>query len=152
MLKYYLLLIISLVLPVPIYAADSSRCQRNDAYQAETTIDNLKSWEDLYRHFKRYDACDDGAIWEGYSDKIGRFLAKDWTDVAKLKRLCDSDRTFANFIFKHLDMTIPADMWNLMMINATKRCPAEANEICIMIKKANDTLERQIKQDRQNNN
>lgn len=141
MVKYFLLLIISLLLPLPIYAADNAPCTSADALRAETTMDNIKSWDALYRHFKRYGACDDGAIWEGYSDTIGRFLADDWKDVAKLKKLCDSDKTFESFIFRHLDETIPADMWDSMMINATKRCPAEAKEICIMIKKANDALE-----------
>jgi hypothetical protein len=146
MCKYLLIAITFLVLALPVYAADNTPCPRDDAYQAETTIGNLKSWDDVYRHYKRYGACDDGAISEGYSDTVGRLLSKDWDDVAKLENLCEADMAFERFTFKHLDMTIPADLWDSMMINATKRCPAEAKRVCVMIRNANDNIEKEIRQ------
>lgn len=99
------------------------------------------------RHFKRYASCDDGAIWEGYSDAIGRLLATEWKNVAKLETLCDSDKTFESFIAKHLDMTIPADTWEIMIGNASKKCPSTANRICKLILKANDDIEKEIQQE-----
>ncbi len=138
-----------LALALSVYGVENVTCTREDAYQAETEIDNLKSWDALYRHFKRYAACDDGALSEGYSDVVGRLLAEDWQNVLKLKILCDSDKEFEGFVSKHLDITIPADTWDLILINATTRCPAEAKKICAMIKKADDAIKQQIKQDRQ---
>jgi hypothetical protein len=151
MFRYILLIVVCLASISPTYASGKVQCTLEDAYKAETTIDNLKTWDDLYRHFKRYAAChfDDAAIAEGYSDMVGRLLSKDWKDVIKLKKLCISDKAFEKFISKHLDETIPADTWNTMMVNATKKCPSEAKGICTVIKKANDAIEQQINQDRQ---
>ncbi len=148
MLRYILIVAICFELTLPAYASDKMLCTREDAYKAESEIDNLKTWDDLYRMFKRYAVCsfDDGAIGEGYSDTVGRLLANDWKHLDKLIKICNSDKAFERFVYKHLDMTISADTWEIIINNATKKCPAEARGICKLILKANDDLEQEIKQ------
>jgi hypothetical protein len=131
-------------------ASSEKLCTKEDAYQAESDTDHLKSWGDVYSSFKRYSHCnlDDGGVAEGYSDKISLLLANDWGNIAKLNKLCESDKKFEQFIYRHLDMTIPADTWEIMVNNATKKCPSGAKRICNMILKANDDIEQEIKQER----
>jgi len=136
------------------YASNEKQCTKEDAFQAESDTGNLKSWDDVYRSFKHYSHCnlDDGGISEGYSDKIGLMLANDWDNIAKLNKLCETDKKFKHFMYKHLDMTISADTWALMVNNAVNKCPSYAKSICKMILQANDAIGLEIKQERQGNN
>jgi hypothetical protein len=52
-------------------------CSQEEAIQAETEASTLKDWTAVYISFKRFSHCDDAAISEGYSDAVGRLLAKD---------------------------------------------------------------------------
>ncbi len=111
--------------------------------------DHLKSWQDVYLSFKRYSHCnlDNGGVSEGYSDKISLLLAEKWDTVTDLNKLCESDKSFESFIYRHLDMTIPAKTWETMANNAGKKCPPGAKAICKLILKANENTELEIKQD-----
>ena len=134
-----------------VYASDKIECTHEEAFNAESDIDTLKTWDDLYQMYKRYASCnqfDDGGIAEGYSDIVGLFLANDWKSLNKLKKLCDFDKAFERFVYKHLDMTIPAETWEVMVNNATKKCPSGAKRICKMILKANNDIEQEIKENR----
>lgn len=144
---YFFGLVASLFLVSPGYATDISGCAQKDADQAMNEIMQLKTWDDLNGMFKKYAACfsDDGAIADGYSDLVGRLLSEDWESLPKLKMLCDSDPAFERFVYKHLDMTIPADAWKLMVDNAKNRCPSDSKRICAEMLKANDALDSEVK-------
>jgi len=137
-----------LVLTAGSFGSSEKQCTQEEAYQAENDTDHLKSWEDVYRSFKRYSHCDDGGIAEGYSDKISLLLAHDWGTIVKLNKLCASDKSFERFIYRHLDMTIPADIWAIMVNNAVKKCPPDAKAMCKLMLKANEAIELEIKQER----
>lgn len=108
-------------------------------------VESLKTWDDLYRMFKRHekDSIDDGAIAEGYSDAVGRFFLNDWKRVRRLKKICDSDPAFERFIYRHLDISIPADVWEVMVNNATNKCTVETKRICKLILRANAEIARE---------
>ncbi len=148
MIRFIIIIAICLMLVPAAYSSDKMLCTNEDAYQAEGEIGNLKTWDDLYRMFKRYAACDDAAIAEGYSDTVGRLLAKDWKHINELKKLCDSDKAFERFVYKHLDITIPADTWKIIINNATNSCPSNAKRMCNFILKAHEDIEQAIEKER----
>jgi hypothetical protein len=71
----------------------------------EREVDTLKTWQQVYDSFKRYSACDDGVIAEGYSDAVVKILAHKWSEVPQLSILIAHDEQFRNFVLRHTDAT-----------------------------------------------
>lgn len=108
-------------------------CSREEARRAEDEAARLPDWKAVYRSFKRYAHCDDGAIGEGYSDSVGGLRAREWIRLDELRRLTSSDKRFEQFVLRHVDETIPADELKLIVDNARFRCPAKAERLCRLI-------------------
>jgi hypothetical protein len=142
-----LLILISLYL-LSVCDAAPKVCSEEEAVKAENDIDNLKDWDSVYRSYRSFAHCDDGAIWEGYSDAVGNLLASDWKSLYKLNRLCSADKGFKPFVLKHLDILIPADTWEVIIRNATNKCPHGMRGLCKAILKRNDAIIRDIEQDK----
>jgi hypothetical protein len=62
------------ILPRPV-DAERPGCDDASAFVAEGEVDYLKTWEQIHDSFKRYFACDDGAIAEGYSEAVVKMLS-----------------------------------------------------------------------------
>jgi hypothetical protein len=115
---------------------DVRHCSREDAMAAEKNSSTLKTWSEVYREFKRFGHCDDGAIGEGYSSSIGRLLSEDWASFHDLIVLAKSDNEFEQFCIKHIDETIPSTEISMIRKNAEKLCPAGGGYICKKILEA----------------
>jgi len=111
-------------------AASQKACTEDEEKHALDQADRLKDWNDVYRAFKRYGHCDDGAIAEGYRDTIGRLLAHDWEHVDDMFRLTATDITFKRFVLRHTDETIPADELKTIANNAKLHCPSGQDPFC----------------------
>jgi hypothetical protein len=98
--------------------------------------DHLKSWSDLYQLFKRYHGCDTGALAEGYSDFVVRTLAHQWDGLEELKKLIAADKTFEEFVLKHIDASADPDHIVTVLANVKERCPANSAQLCSSIEKA----------------
>jgi len=105
-------------------------CTDLQADAAGSEADQLKSWGAVYRWFRRYTACDDGYISEGYSDSVVRLLATRWNRLQELHRLTLRNRAFESFVLKHIDPTVPKDELKKVEDNARKRCPKGAESLC----------------------
>lgn len=77
-----------------------------DAQRAEVEAETLRCWDDLYKSYKRYRRCDDGAIWEGYSESVARILVDHWATLSRFAQLAHKDQEFRRFGLKHVDETI----------------------------------------------
>ena len=84
----------------------------------------------MYRSYKRFRNCDEGAIAEEYSYAIGHLLAHNWDRLDDLVRLAASDREFAGFVVLHIDENIPEDDAQLIVRNSRQRCPTGARWLC----------------------
>lgn len=122
----------SLSLAVPLVAQKKS-CSDAEETKAEKEVDSLKSWDQVYESYKRFEQCDDGAVAEGYSDAVGKLLANDWEHFARLVKLAKTDRTFARFVIRHVDESLTGDTRQKISKNARTRCPADANSMCSLI-------------------
>ena len=111
-------------------------CSREDAMQAEKEASTLKDWDAVYKSFKRYGHCDDASIAEGYSETVGRLLAKDWDRFGRLVQLTRHSKVFERFVIHHLDETVPSEYLRLIVDNAHTRCAPNAQRLCGLIQRA----------------
>jgi hypothetical protein len=110
-------------------------CSDHDARKAEETAASLSTWSDVYVAFKRYGHCDDGTMWEGYSESVVHLLSDHWDQLGDLNKL-SSDRKFLAFVIKHIDATVDEHELRNVIINSEKNCPKSAKMLCSLIEKA----------------
>jgi hypothetical protein len=110
-------------------AATQRPCTQAETSQAQKEADQLPDWDSLYRSFKRFSHCDQGAIAEEYSDSVGRLLARDWQHIDAYVRLT-SDPSFEQFVIRHIDETMSEDEAALVINNARQHCPPGARRLC----------------------
>lgn len=114
----------------------TKRCTQAEATQAEKEADSLKDWDQVYRAYKRFSHCDDGAIAEGYSDSVTKLLADDWKSFNRLLVLTNRNKGFRSFVLKHIDESVPGDRLATIANNARSECPAGGKHLCLSITKA----------------
>jgi hypothetical protein len=116
--------------------APTKKCRKTEATEAEKEADSLKDWDQVYRSYKRFSRCDDGAIAEGYSESITKLLAEAWKSSNRLLELTNRSRAFRSFVLKHIDETVPGDRLANIANNARSECPAGSRNLCLSIAKA----------------
>lgn len=124
-----ILLLVTVIFPTTSVGS-SKKCTRDEAMQAETEASSLGSWDDVYVSYQRYSHCDDGAISEGYSEAVGRLLAKDWEHFGRLLELTRRHRSFEKFVIHHIDETVPSEYLQAIIKNTTQHCPRNAKRFC----------------------
>jgi len=126
----YCLLGVSLAL----LASDKGKpCTMRDAIRAEEEASSLQSWADVYRSWRIFAHCDDGAIAEGYSDSIARLLSEHWDSTDELNRLVSHARGFEAFVLKHIDELMSPAQAEKIRHNADAHCPLRAKRLCKLI-------------------
>lgn len=114
-------------------SAQEKPCTKADAIEAESSVSKLRNWEDIYKSFKRFRHCDDGAIAEGYSDSVVRMLAHRWNELESLIKRTSSDKDFYTFMLRHIDATADKSEIEKIIINSSKHCPDSASVMCSAI-------------------
>ena len=122
------------ILPRPI-DAERPGCDDPSALVAEGEVDHLKTWEQVYDSFKRYAACDDGIVAEGYSDAVVRMLADRWDQLPALRTLVHRDERFRKFVFMHIDATTDDHDLDRLVANASRHCPKGDGQLCSTIRR-----------------
>jgi hypothetical protein len=120
------------------YAQDSP-CADPEAKQALTEADTLRSWDSLYKSFRLYRNCDDGAIAEGYSESVARILVDHWDTLPRLAELAKKSDKFWHFVLKHVDATENPDDLQKIKLNSIRRCPAGLRLVCGDLGRAADS-------------
>jgi hypothetical protein len=133
--KLKLVLVCSLIGLASSAIAQTRICSQQDAIQAETEASTLPDWDSVYKSFQRFGHCDDGGIGEGYSETIGRLLAKEWKHFGRLHELTRNDKKFRRFVIRHIDETLPTEYLNQIIENAQLHCPSNAKLLCGAIEK-----------------
>jgi hypothetical protein len=108
-------------------------CSKNLEFQA-LNRSPAKDWNELYRAFKQFSACDDGAIAEGFSDEIAQLLVKQWNRLNVLSRLVTADKNFEKFVIRHIDETLSLEESAAILNNAKSHCPSGEARVCNLIK------------------
>ena len=126
-LRYSILAVIVLS---SISWCQSKPCTLDDAKRADMEAVELRSWGALYKSFRTYGQCDDGAIAEGYSESAVRILVDHWTSLPRFSRLAAKDESFHRFVLKHIDDTVDARDLRKIAENARTKCPKGSESIC----------------------
>jgi hypothetical protein len=113
-------------------------CTDAEALRADTKLDTLRNWDSLYRSYKLYRQCDDGAIGEGYSESVVRILADHWNTLSRLVTLSRRDPRFRQFVLRHVDATTNPDDLKKIRINASTQCQPGLSAICADLAKRAD--------------
>src|SRR5882757_9421712 len=80
--------------------AGAKTCTSKDIGKAEKVVFawSPKAWNDVYKVYKKYGQCDDGAVGEGYSYVVATLLADSWSHFDHLNNLISRDREFERFV------------------------------------------------------
>jgi hypothetical protein len=108
----------------------AQECTLDQSNQAEQTIGGLSTWDQVFVSFKYYKQCDDGAVAEGYDDKIVSLLVSHWDTFDDLQRLAADNPSFEEFVLKHIDTLMSPEDAKHIVKNADTRCPVDARELC----------------------
>jgi len=104
--------------------------------------DSIRTWDALYKSYRTYRKCDDGAIGEGYSESVIRILADHWGTLPRLDKLGKQNADFRRFVIRHVDATLNADDVVLVERKAKTTCPNRLNKLCYdLAKQAQAALE-----------
>jgi hypothetical protein len=120
--------------------ANQKECTDDQAMHALDEADVLRTWDAVYRSFKTFGHCDDGAIAEGYDDSIIRLLVSDWNHFDDLARLSAGDQAFEKFVLRHIDELASEEQLSTIAKNANSRCPPGQIPLCRRISAAISSL------------
>jgi len=90
-------LILSLIITmfsVQVGHAQKRGCDDVEGQHAFDEAITLRSWDALYKSYKLYRQCDDGAVGKGYSESVARILSDHWNTLPELARLARKDSQF----------------------------------------------------------
>jgi hypothetical protein len=124
-----LLLASVLVLPVGAYSEEST-CSPSEAQHAGAAVDQLHSWDALYKWYGVYRQCDDGAIAEGISEAVARGLVDRWETLPRLAQLGKQSPKFQRFVLKHVDQTLDDNDLKKIRTSAATKCPSGLRALC----------------------
>ena len=119
--------------------AQGSDCTDSQSRRAETAIEGVRTWDALYKSYKLYEQCDDGAVAEAYSESVARILVDHWSALPRLAQLAKKNDDFWQFALDHIDSSDdPGDLRTIKR-RAERRCPAGLRSTCRELKKAADS-------------
>ena len=126
-------LILSLIITmfsVQVGHAQKRGCGDVEGQHAFDEAITLRSWDALYKSYKLYRQCDDGAVGEGYSESVARILSDHWNTLPELARLAGKDSQFRAFVIGHVDATLTMDDVRKIRKNAKTQCPMGLRTVC----------------------
>jgi hypothetical protein len=115
--------------------AVATQCSRADAQKAEYGSSTLHTWEQVFRSYRLYPGCDDGAISEGYSNSVATLLASKWKQLPDLMKLIKMDPAFEMFVLRHVDDTMSRDQDEIIRHDVSHKCPRDAAHFCVALSK-----------------
>lgn len=115
-------------------AVPQSPCSDVDAAKAARLMDRAKDWPSLEHAFHAYPDCDDGALAEGYDDKVVVLLADHWKSVSDLRPLFKRDPRFEPFVLRHLDTLMSRTQAKQIATRASRKCPPKLSSFCERLK------------------
>ncbi|NKB36231.1 MAG: hypothetical protein GKR93_03560 [Gammaproteobacteria bacterium] len=109
----------------------AKECTSIQAYAAESVSGYLSSREETYYAYVEFGHCDDGAIAEGFSEKITLLWAENWESISEMHNYFEMSAEFESFVLKRInDETTPIDRWQVIRKNAKNECIQIASDFC----------------------
>jgi len=124
-------LVLMVLIAVPVFS-QSRPCTDAEDQQVEKEAVTLRTWDSLYKSYKRYGHCDDVDAAEGYSESIARILADHWETLPHLAQLIQHDEAFGRFV--GLDGTMNVNDLTKIKRLSTAHCPVGLKELCAKLR------------------
>jgi hypothetical protein len=126
---------------VCVVLADQNPCSDAEIKRAEEEAVTLRSWDAIYRSYRRYARCNDVDAAEGYSESVARTLVDHWRTLPRLAALASTDHAFRRFVLAGVNATLDMKDVEKIRLNAQSKCPTEAQSLCAgLIKNATEAL------------
>jgi len=98
---------------------------------AESVVDYIDSWDNVYLFFKQFGHCYDASIAEGVDDKVQLLWANHWQDLPRMLQLTAQDPKFKAFMWQRVhDEDYPADEFAKTLNYAKTACPKGGASFC----------------------
>ena len=121
-------------------ANSTPSCSNANAKEAELSIDKITGWRELAAYQKKFGSCDEAAIAEGIDDVVVRLLTTRWQDINVASKLALADPAFKEFIVRHISDLASVDELEAVKANASGKCPAESEALCVTIVRRVESL------------
>jgi len=122
-----------LALPAAIAPSDAvAEC----VVEALHAIPKVNSPATLHESFLAFGGCDDGSVSELFTEAVTRMLALQWASVSQVQSLVSTDPLFKQFLFRHINPTIPAETLRRISFNAQRHCPDRSQALCEELRQA----------------
>ena len=119
------------ILTTSVRAGTRQDCRKPEKQVIQGT--EPKGWASLYRLFKQFGDCDDGAIGEGFSEDVAQLFSKQWAHLDALSRLTASNKAFEQFILRHIDASLSEDELKSIANNSKLHCPTGEKRFCRLV-------------------
>ena len=115
-------------------------CTSEDMGKAEKVVFTWspKEWSDVYKVYKKFGHCDDGAVGEGYSEAVATLLGNRWGKFDQLNKLVSRDKRFERFVLDHINALMSVDEARKIRGNAVAQCTPAGKQLCESIVKKLD--------------
>jgi len=124
------LMIFATLLCAATPAALADSCGSYDMPKAEQAVYTIGTWHDLDSFYSKLKACDDGALAEGFSDRVADLLAYHWDTVEDLQSITEHSEDFEQFVLYHIDSLMTPAEAAAIIDNTSNHCPKDADELC----------------------
>jgi hypothetical protein len=132
-------LLLVLLTSASLFASVQRRsCTADKEYRALDEADSLRTWDALYRSYRLYRECDDGAIAEGYDESVARILVDQWSSLPRLASLAGGDAAFRLFVLRHINAVDDSDDLKKIRASAKTHCPNGLTGLCAVLSKKAD--------------
>jgi hypothetical protein len=103
---------------------------------ADAAVSKIHDWTDVHSFYSHLQQCDDGSISEGISATVVSLLAHQWRTSGQLEKIADKDKTFETWVLNHIDTTVDDRDLEIIVKNATGKCPEGNIKFCEKIEGA----------------
>ena len=138
-MRYLAPLAISLaVAAIPSIGKARTTCSTEMYNRADASLQKAAgSWPALFRHYRVFCSCDDGALAEGYSEAVVKLLANRWAQFPVFVALARRDPAFGRWVIRHIDATTSSEDLN-GVLRHTASCAGDmkTSDLCRRVKRA----------------
>lgn len=119
-------------------ASAADRCSADMLRQADASLTDARhSWQGLAKHHRQFNACDDGALGEGYSDAVTSLLARRWNTFGVFERIGIKKPVFEAWAIRHVDASAsPANLQRILKNTAVCDAHKPKDAVCMAVRRA----------------